>query len=281
MKVELKTWTGLGLATVLIGASLAGCSGEAGESGAATADGAQVAGESGEGEGGESGEGEGGESGEGGVDIAAAGSDPVVYTTALAVVEAHVIAARDAYAAGKKNEAAEMFAHPVSEVLLAMDPVFAKLGVKDFKPLLTDTSEAALAGKSAAEIDKSYDAIIAALRDAAKKAPDDGTAAALVAAGVSSDMLERAATMYREAIKHGTYEQYLDGYGYYKASEATFRNSAVAIKRADPALHGKFEKALALFAKAYPGAPLPAKLDTSEAALSAAASTVQLALPAS
>ena len=53
MKVEMKTWGALGLATALMGAGLAGCAGESGEAGenGETAQTAE-AGEAGEGEGG-------------------------------------------------------------------------------------------------------------------------------------------------------------------------------------------------------------------------------------
>ncbi|MEO1623495.1 MAG: hypothetical protein AAFU53_21035, partial [Cyanobacteria bacterium J06632_3] len=121
MRSTLKVWTGLGVATALAGAGLAGCAGENGEGGEGGEGGAEssLSGEAGEGE---AGEGEGGEGeagagdGEGGVSAAEAAGDPVVYGAALAIVEAHAIAARDAYLAGKTDAAAEMFGHPVSEV---------------------------------------------------------------------------------------------------------------------------------------------------------------------
>ena len=57
MQSTLKVWTGLGLATALMGAGLAGCAGEAGEG--EGGEGAQTAqaGDAGEGEAGEDGEG--------------------------------------------------------------------------------------------------------------------------------------------------------------------------------------------------------------------------------
>jgi hypothetical protein len=108
MNSTLKLWTQLGLGTALAGGLLAACGGEAGGEGAtgeAGAPGAAATAGEGEGEGG-AGEGEaaamGGE-GEGGVAVADAAKDPVAYGIALAVAEAHVVAARDAYAAGKKE----------------------------------------------------------------------------------------------------------------------------------------------------------------------------------
>lgn len=269
MKVELKTWGALGLATALAGAGIAGCSGEAGENGN-TAEIAQV-GEGGEGEGGE-----GGESGEGGVNIASAASDPVTYTTALAIAEAHVLAARDAYRAGQTEAAAEMFAHPVSEVLADMDPVLTESGVADFKPLFNEASQAAFAGASVKDVDAKVDEIIAALRGAAQKAPDNGTSDAAVEGGVIADQIERAVAMYAEASSSDLYAPYLDGYGFYMAAKAHFELSGNAIRGENESLHMKISQALALLAEAYPAAERPASLDANQGALSGASSSVML-----
>ncbi|WP_017664214.1 hypothetical protein [Porphyrobacter sp. AAP82] len=281
MNSTLKLWTQLGLGTALAGGLLAACGGEAGGEGAASgeAGAATTAATAGEGEGG-AGEGEaaamGGE-GEGGVAVADAASDPVAYGIALAVAEAHVTAARDAYAAGKKEAAGEMFAHPVSEVLLDMDPVFAKLGVADMKPLFTAASDAALAGKPVAEVSKAHDAIIAALRGAAGKAPKGEASAAKVSAGVIADMIERSSAMYRQLPANDSYEPYLDGYGFARVAAGAFAASGGAIKAENPALHASITAALALLSKAYPGAARPARLPADPGALSGASAKVMLA----
>jgi hypothetical protein len=283
MNTTLRTWTQLGLGTMLAGGLLAGCGGEAGgEAGAADAGATpDAAATAGEGEGGAAGEGAGGEGaggeGEGGVAVGDAATDPIAYGIALAVTEAHVVAARDAYAAGKKDAAAEMFAHPVSEVLLDMDPVFTKLGVKDFKPLLTAASDAALAGKSTAEVGKAYDAIIAALRGAAARAPASDASAAAVATGVIADQIERASAMYRSLPKNDSYEPYLDGYGFARVAASGFAANGATIKAANPAAHARIAEALTLLGQAYPGAARPARLPVEAGALSGASAKVMLA----
>ncbi len=288
MNSTLKLWTQLGLGTALAGGLLAACGGEAGGEGASGEAGAapSAAATAGEGEGGAGGEaaageggGEGGGEGEGegGVATADAATDPVAYGIALAVTEAHVVAARDAYAAGKKQAAGEMFAHPVSEVLLDMDPVFAKLGVADFKPLLTAASTAALEGKNVAEVNKAYDRIIAALRGAAGKAPASDASAAKVSAQVIADMIERSSAMYRQLPTNDAYEPYLDGYGFAKVAQSAFAASGGAIKTENAALHTRITEALGLLAKAYPGAARPAKLPAEPGALSGASAKVMLA----
>jgi hypothetical protein len=284
MKVELKTWTGLGVATALAGLSLSGCGGEAGGEAGEGGEAAQVgeAGVAGEGEGGEGGEGEGGEGtggegGEGGVDVSAASSDPVVYASALAVAEAHVLAGRDAYAAGETEAGAEMFAHPVSEVLLELDPVFNERGVDDFKPLFSQTSEAALAGASADDIAKRTDAIIAALRAAEANAPDSGASEGAVAGGVVAEMIERAVAMYARANEGTAYGPYLDGYGFYMAAKNGFERSGDAIRSENADLASRIEAALGLLGEAYPGVERPAKLDVAQGKLSGASASVLLA----
>ncbi len=275
MNTTLKLWTQLGLGTALAGGLLAACGGEAGGEGGTGEAGATpgMAATAGEGEGGE---GEGGE-GEGGVATADAARDPVAYGIALAVAEAHVVAARDAYAAGRKEAAAEMFAHPVSEVLLDMDPAFAARGVPDMKPLFTAASDAALAGKSAAEVNRAHDAIIAALRAAATKAPTSDATPARVSGAIVADMIERASAMYRLLPGNASYEPYLDGYGFAAVAASAFASSGEAIRAENAGLHARIGEALTLLRQAYPSATRPATLPVEPGALSGASAKVMLA----
>ncbi|MEM7491963.1 MAG: hypothetical protein AAF296_01190 [Pseudomonadota bacterium] len=283
MSVTLKTWTKLGLGSALAGATLVACSPaeQAGES-AAEAEVSEVAPETevaetevaspaGEGEG------EGGE-GEGGVSISQAATDPIVYNAALAITEAHIIAARDAHALGETDAAAEMFAHPVSEVLFDMEEVFAARGVEDFSDMLTDASIAVINGADADEVAAKSEAIIATLRAAAEKAPDNGLTKTQIEAGVAADQIERAADMYRVAAGDEAYEPYLDGYGFFKAGEAAFDQVSGDLATSDPEAAAAITSALALLGDAYPSAVRPDTLDADISALTVAASTVVLAV---
>ena len=288
MRSTLKVWTGLGVATALVGAGLAGCAGENGEGGEDGEAGAETSlsgeageGEGGEGEGGEGGEGEAGSGdGEGGVAVSEAASDPVVYGAALAVVEAHAIAARDAYLAGQSEAAAEMFGHPVSEVLSDMAPVFDQLGVEDFTATMNEASSAALEPDNAEAVEAAYEAILTALEGASAKAPAGATSKGAVAAGVIADQIDRATAMYREAAGTDIYEPYLDGYGFYKAASAGFGRSGAAIETYNSGLHSDIKAALALLESAYPSATRPAALEADQGQLLGAASKVKLGLPA-
>ena len=278
---KLKQWTTLGLGTVLMTGALAGCSEPAtpadppaaevsdshadAEPAAETApDAAGLATEGGE--------------GEGGVTIEAAYTDPVVYKSALAIAAAHVLAARDAYAEGKTEAAAEMYAHPVSEVLFDMEPVFAAQGVADFTNLFSDTSAAVFAGESQDEINERTDEILAALNKAAESAPDTELSDAMVSASVASDQIDRAADMYLLSLDSDFYETYLDGYGFYKAAELTFSNNEPAIEAENAAAADAIRAALTLLADAYPSALRPETLDSDASALAVAASEIQLEL---
>ena len=192
--------------------------------------------------------------GEGGVAIEQAATDPVVFNIALAVTEAHILAARDAYADGETEAAAEMFAHPVSEVLFDMEPVLEARGVTLFDGLLTDASIAASAGETPEQISARTDAIIAALRAAALKAPDNGTTPTDVKMHVIADMIERAVAMYRSAAASGVYEPYLDGYGFHKVAETQFAAAKDEIAASNPEAAASIGNAIASLAEAYPSA---------------------------
>ncbi len=214
--------------------------------------------------------------GEGGVDIAAASRDPVVFGSALAIAEAHVLAARDAYAAGRAEEAASMFAHPVSEVLADMEGAFIARGVVPFNELFIDASAAVLEAESVDAIAARTGNIIAALREAGNKAPDNGASEAAIAVGVTADQVERAVAMYRLAASSGEYGPYLDGYGFYKAAQSSFERGKTAIDAENPDAAGTIAAALAALAAAYPAATAPSAINADIAGLSAASSRVML-----
>ncbi|MEP3420604.1 MAG: hypothetical protein ABJN35_02620 [Erythrobacter sp.] len=163
MKVELKTWAGLGLATALAGAGLAGCSGEAGEGGEA-GESAQAA-QSGElGEAGEAGEaGDAGEGGERG------GPGALPIDQRLVFMAGHVEAGLALYRAGESAMAAPHLMHPVSETHADERAGLDALG---FNSAPFESVSAALeAGQSADEIEpllNAAEANLAAMREASQ-----------------------------------------------------------------------------------------------------------------
>jgi hypothetical protein len=280
MDIKIKRWTHLGLGAALVTTTaLTGC-GEptvkepaASEQPAAGAPSpADVEAKLEEANGAASSSGEG----EGGVAIEVALTDPVVFNIALTVAEAHILAARDAYRDGESQAAGEMFAHPVSEVLFDMEPVFEARGVADFTGLFTDASAAVFAGESVDQISARTDGIIAALRAASRKAPDNGDSATSITTGVVADMIDRSTKMYRLATQSDHYEPYLDGYGFYSAAKSQFTESEAAIEAENADAAAAIRAALAELGKAYPSAKRPETLDADVSALTVAASEVFL-----
>jgi hypothetical protein len=272
------SWTRLGLGALMGTTALAGCGQPAPAPAAepAAVEAPAVAAETLAAEAGSVGS-VGGE-GEGGVAIEQAATDPVVFNIALAVTEAHILAARDAYADGETEAAAEMLAHPVSEVLFDMEPILEARGVMLFDGLLTDASMAASAGETPEQISVRTDAIIAALRGAALKAPDNGTAPADVKAHVIDDMIARAVAMYRSAAESGVYEPYLDGYGFHKVAETQFAAAKDEIAANNPEAAAAMSNAIAALAEAYPGAVPPDALMADISQLTVLASDVTLSV---
>lgn len=266
----LKRWTALGLGAVLI----ASCSqpGKADKAADAPASPATVAGEGGEG-----GEGEGGAGGEGGVNAAAAATDPIAYLSALAVVEAHVRAAAAAAQAGERQAAGEMFAHPVSEILIDMAPTFRTLGVAAFDDQLTAASTATFEGETAAALQARADRILATLDEAAERAPG-GAASAAVQASVIADQIDRAAMQYATAKGVENFEPYLDGYGFYVTARALRDEQVGRLRREQPDALTAFDAALERLAPAYPTAQRPQTLSIEVGPLLAAASSAKLAI---
>lgn len=287
MTTTTKRLTHLGLSAALAGTTfLAACGGEGeqgeGEGNLATINDTYVGEGEGEGEGAAPVEttvvDTGGGEGEGGVEIEKAATDPVVFRAALAITEAHIVAARDAHAAGETGPAAEMFAHPVSEVLFDVGPYLEAAGVENFDNMLTEASDAVFEGETSEQIADRTTAIIAVLREAAKKAPDNGYSEARIQAGVASDQIDRAVTMYGIAGESDEYEPYLDGYGFAIAARAAYEQEKDAIQSELPDVATAIETALTLLDTAYPTVLRPETLDQNPAALTAVSSGVLLAL---
>jgi hypothetical protein len=190
------------------GADAAPESGSASDGAAETAPNYAMAGEGeGEGAGGNSG-------GEFGIDPDAAANDPVVYLTALEVMRAHYVAGLAALDAGERSAGAAMFAHPISEIYVDLEPVIEERGVESFIDTLNAASVAPYEGASEDEIEARVNDVLAALdrAEAAAPAADDMVE---VHARVLADLIERAALQYEFARREpAAGEAYLDGYGF-------------------------------------------------------------------
>lgn len=276
MSKSYRAWTGLGLGLAIISTGLGACGKATPPAADAPAEQSAAAAPAASFEETVEAVASGGE-GEGGISLDQAATDPVIYGAALGVTEAHVIAARDAFALGEKDAAAEMFAHPVSEVLIELEDLFKARGVTLFDNLLLEASQAVMAGESAEQISARTDAIIAALRAAGTKAPESSRSPVSIRAAIAADQADRAAAMYRIAREAGTYEPYLDGYGFYKAGLSLFKDQEAQITAANPAGAAALNEAFAELAKAYPDAAPQAELNADLSAITVSASNAMLA----
>lgn len=217
-----------------------------------------------------------GEGGEGGVDLAAAAQDPAVYRSALAMTEAHIRAGIDALDAGERRAAGEMFAHPVSEILLDFEPVLVQQGVEPFAQKLSDASAAVFAEESAEDLRARAEDIIDTLRAAAEKAPEGSDSEAVVEAKVIADQINRATAQYDSATRTDAYEPYLDGYGFYSTASALLDDHRAEIEADAPEFAEQADAVLAILADAYPTADRPDTLEADQSAMTAGNSELQL-----
>ncbi len=202
--------------------------------------------------------GEGGEGGEGGVDPERAATDPVAYLLALEIVAAHYLVGRGVYAAGEAQAAAELFAHPVAEVYVALEPVFEARGVPPFREAMEAATTLALDRKPQAEVMAAVDAVLAALDGAARKAPGAGATLG-VRARILGELVDRAALQYAIALRSPEREPYLDGVGFFLAARAGAERVLPALDAAGRRKEAEaIRGALGALARAYPGLAPPA-----------------------
>jgi hypothetical protein len=258
MKVELKTWAGLGLATALMGAGLAGCAGEGGDAGASGEGGeAAPTAQTGEGGGGESGEGEGGEG----------GADTLTREQRLVFMAGHVEAGIALYRAGDAKAAAPHLLHPVSETHESERAGLAEIG---FDPAPYESVSKALeAGKPAEEIEPALKAVeenLAKMRRAA-----GGDAAELI-----RYLMDVTVAEYKIAVTDGKLSdpgEYQDAWGFITVARDLARSLDASQAREVGDL---LDQMLALWPKDAPTTP---EQPAPDGQVSALAAKVLLALP--
>ena len=226
------------------------------------------------GEGGEGGQ--GGEGGEGGFDPTAAASDPTVFLSALDVIRAHYLAGLAVV--GENREAAgELFAHPISEVYVNLEPVFLTLGVAPFEDKMAATVDLAYSDADGDTVAAAARQVLTALDAAETKAPASVRSRLGVEADVLAEMIDRAALQYRYATESAEPgEAWLDGYGFYKTAQNRGAALLPQIENASAEAGEKVRAALDLLAEAYPSATPPADRPVTSGQLLAASSNVKL-----
>ncbi|MHA6289533.1 hypothetical protein [Maricaulis sp. CAU 1757] len=225
------------------------------------------------------GEGEGdggGGGGEFGIDPVAASTDPVVFLTAIEVMRAHYLAGIDALEAGNRTAGAEMFAHPISEIYIDLEPALEEVGAELFSDALTEASVAPYSGAADEEIRARIDDVLSALDTASSHAPSSAMSDGGVHARVLADLIQRAALQYETAAAQPRAgEAYLDGYGFQKAARRYAGNHLEAVATRDADLAMRIGAALGALDRAYPGALPPETLDMDAVRLLEQAAAVQ------
>ncbi|MGE3993076.1 hypothetical protein [Pseudorhodoplanes sp.] len=222
--------------------------------------------------------GEGGEGGEAGIDAEAAATDPVQYGVALQVIAAHFHAGLAAYEGKEQEAGAQMFAHGLSEVYVAMEDVFKKLGVRDLGPKLEAAVAAAVEKKPVADVKRKAKAVFSALAAAERKGPTSKASAQAVQAKVAAELLDRAAAQYAVVQKDQNLEAYLDGLGFAIAARKQAKSASRYLKGVDSKKEAALRQAVTLAGQAYPGINRPAQPRVSLTELQSSASAARLAV---
>lgn len=296
MKYRTKLWTSISAAALIAAsgavagmASPSAGEGASGSHGGSYGDALQAkqasgtflmasAGEGGEGEGeGEGGEGEG-EGGEGGVDPAAAAKDPAVYLSALDIIRAHYLAGEAMLdVEGGRKEGGAMFAHPISEVYIDLEPVFEAQGAAPFMDEMTEAVDLALGEAPVEDVKAAVAKVYAAIDATAGKAPASDKSEAAIEAALTAEMFDRAAKQYDAAVgPNGTAEAWIDGYGFWKVAEKRANELEPSLGEEHEGLAEELTKAKEVFAKAYASVEKPEEAPVEPGTLLAASSRISL-----
>ena len=215
---------------------------------------------------------------EGGVDPALAAKDPALYLSALDIIRAHYLAGEAMLdVEGGRQAAGEMFAHPISEVYIDLEPVFEAQGAAPFMDEMTEAVDKALSDAPVADVKAAAQRVYAAIDAAEKVAPAGSKPALAVDAALAAGMFERAAKQYESALApSGTDEAWIDGYGFWKVAEIRADALTLKLEAAHMDLAAELAGAKALFAAAYRSPEKPENPEVEPGALLAASSRIAL-----
>ncbi len=221
--------------------------------------------------------GEAGEGGEGGVDAEVARRDPVAFGTALAVVDAHLLAGLAAIEAGERELGATLFGHAIAEVYVELEPVLEAQGVGPFLAELEAAQKVAVEGDAGA-VRAAVDRVLAITAAAMDRAPADGRSRLAIEATVLAETIDRAALQYQAAASRpDDLEAYLDGVGWKLVAERRAGAVLPQLARAAPEVATALRAAVAALQPLYPAARPGAPADTGAALAAAAAAKLAVA----
>lgn len=204
--------------------------------------------------------GELGEGGETGIDPERARHDALAFLSALAVIEAHYAAGLAAYEAGLQGAAAQLFAHPIAEILVDLEPVLAERGVPDLGPAMERA--ATLAGRGAAidAVRAAAEEVRSTLEEAARRAPETSLSATALQARLVAELLQRTARQYYRFDRvQPDLEGWLDALGFFRVAKARAERAAAAIAAGDPELDAAIRRAIARIEPAFLGVEPPSE----------------------
>lgn len=244
-----RIWLGIGVAlTVPIGTAVSTATGEASDTAEplreAHADAA---------EGGELGEG-----GETGIDPALARHDARAFLTALAVIEAHYAAGLAAYEKGLQEAAAQLFAHPIAEILVDLEPVLAERGAPDLGPAMERAATLVAEGAPVDAVRTAAREVQSALEQAARSTPQTTLSPAALQARLVADLLQRTARQYYRFDRvHPDLEGWLDTLGFFLVARARAEQAEPTIAAHDPEVGAAIRRAITRMEAVFAGIEPP------------------------
>ena len=170
-----------------------------------------------------------------------------------------------------------MFAHPISEVYIDLEPVFEAQGAALFMDEMTEAVDLALGDAPEDEVKAAAGKVYAALDAAAEKAPASEKSAAAIEAALMAQMLDRAAKQYDTAVgPNGSDEAWIDGYGFWKVAEKRAEALKPSLGEEHESLAEEVARAEELFGEAYASVEKPREAPVEPGPLLAASSRISL-----
>ncbi len=188
-------------------------------------------------------------------------SKDIDYMTNLGLMKGHLLVGKELIAAGKPEQAAPHFGHPVEELYIDIENQLNERGVKQFKNTLNSLNDLVVAGaKDTNKFNSMYQQTVQEIDTAISNLPGEERQKPEFVLQVINGLLDTAGAEYEAAIIDGKIVEiieYQDSRGFVNYAEILYENIADAMASKYSDIDGKIQANMTELKKAWPSALAP------------------------
>ncbi len=185
------------------------------------------------------------------------------YLTKLALMQGHLLVAKELIDLKQTAAAIPHFGHPIEEIYVDLEEQLAERQVPEFKTALIRLQDLVKSAPTDARIAPTLSTVTASLDQAIQALPSTQRQDQGFVMQVIDGLLETAGAEYQAAIANGKISaaiEYQDSRGFVQVAQKLYQEIAPQVQKKDPQLHKDLEAQLTKLSTAWPTVLPPAQL---------------------